>query len=347
MGRPDGDDRERPARSTEVSRRDLLKLAGGGAAGAGAARVAYELIGFGTVTGTNLLEQRLGPLARRWLAPAPFDLPLADRRLRFDGDALRVSTGSGDPGATVPVADTDPAAAASAGAAHGLGGPCRELAVDLAAVESGDVTFEFSGYEAFFDRVRDANTRPFTVAALRRNRFRRPAPETVRAFAGVAPADPAALVTGLAEGFADRTRFDAERYVAGTVEDHLLGGAVDLRQHVTGPRTFEAILDGASRLYCTEYAQRAIEAFHLVAPHRQSTPVFCGTVVDHRHTHVYTALASVVREDGNLRVPMTFVDYSHSTMYDTYRVQWALGEGIDAYGERHRASEIRYRNLYV
>ena len=42
------------------NRRQFLELAGSGAFGAVAARVVYELIGFGTVTGTNLTEQRLG-----------------------------------------------------------------------------------------------------------------------------------------------------------------------------------------------------------------------------------------------------------------------------------------------
>ena len=221
------------------------------------------------------------------------------------------------------------------------------MAADLDSIEAGAYSFEFSGYETFFDRLRDARLRPFTVAALRGDRFRRPPVELVRRFTGVDPVDPASLVTGLAEGFRDRTHFDSDRYVAGAIQDHLLLGTVPLQTRFQEPTDFESILGDSAGLYCYEYALRSIEAFHAVAPHRQSTPVFGGLVFDWRHNHVYTALASVVRENGELRVPMTFLDYSHATMYDTYRLRWLLGEGIDAYDGRHRASSIHYWNRYA
>jgi hypothetical protein len=324
------------------SRRRVLGGIGGGVFGAGAARVVYELLGFGTVTGTNLTEQELGPIARRDLEPSPFALSLSDRRLVFDGTSVGLETGTGDRLATRPVPDATRETPARVGTQTDPETRLGRLATDLDAIEAGRYTFEFTTNDAFFDRMRDAETRPGTVAALRSDRFRRPSPETVRRFAGVAPRDPAALVAGLAEGFRRRTHFDTPRYVAGTVQDHLLGDAVPLRRHVRGETGFEGIVEGSTGLYCYEYTLRSIEAFHVVAPHRQLTPVLGAYVSDRRHNHAFTGLASVVRENGSLRIPMTFLDYGRSTMYDTYHLRGVFGDGVDAYDERHRASHISY-----
>ncbi|WP_152040856.1 hypothetical protein [Salinigranum salinum] len=343
MARSDDDESGgSPGTTHGWSRRRVLGLIGGSVFGAGAARVVYELLGFGTVTGTNLTEQELGPIARRHLEPSPFALTFSDRRLVFDGTSVGVETGTGDRIAGRPVPDTTREATASVGAPTDPEARLGRLATDLGAIEAGRYTFEFTTNDVFFDRLRDAQTRPVTVAALRSDRFRRPSRETVRRFAGVAPRDPAALVAGLAEGFRRRTHFDTPRYVAGNVQDHLLGDAVSLRQHVRGGTEFEGIVEGSTGLYCYEYTLRSIEAFHAVAPHQQVTPVFGAYVSDRRHNHAFTGLASVVRENGSLRIPMTFLDYSHSTMYDTYHLRGVFGDGVDAYDERHRASRISY-----
>ena len=89
-----------------------------------------------------------------------------------------------------------------------------------------------------------------------------------------------------------------------------------------------------------------------------------AVVTDARHKHVYTGLATVVREGayggdggaggggsggeragGDLVVPMTFLDYMHSTQYDDLHLRGVLGEGVNAYDRRHRTDDV-YWNRY-
>ena len=115
----------------------------------------------------------------------------------------------------------------------------------------------------------------------------------------------------------------------------------DLRQHFETPTDFEALAGGEnSGLFCTELTYRGIDAFHSVHPTEQSPPICCAYVRDERHKHAYLALATVLRDDGELVVPMTFVDYTYALLYDDLRLTWLLGEGIEAYTTRHRATEI-------
>jgi hypothetical protein len=334
---------EEPARSTDESRltrRQILSLIGGGSLVAGAGRVGYEYTGFGHVSGTNLVEQSLKPLARRHLEPTPVTLDLSDRRLVFDGNLITLRTDDDERVTSVSLADTDPADAGT------FADPVAELVADLSAIHSGDLQFEFLDHEQFFDRLRDSNQRQCTVAALRGQRFRRPSVRTIRQFTGTNPANTEHLVSGLASGFRSATHFDASRYVAGVIEQYLLLDAVPFQSKFRQPTTFEAIRDGSAGLYCAEYALRSVEAFHTIPPHRQSISVFGGIVVDLRHNHAYTALGSVVREDDTLRIPMTFLDFFYSTLYDTLDLEWAFGSGVNAYDEFHRATAIHYDNIY-
>lgn len=326
---------------TTPSRRRVLKLLGGGILAASAARIGYEVTGYGTISGTNLTEQRLEPLARETLRPRSFDLGVQDGRLIFDGEVLAYEE-DGRTRASVAVRESTPDAAADAGDEHGVGAPFRELTADIGAIAAGDLEFEFSGVEAFFERIDAARPRPFTVAALRGDEYDPPKPETLREFAGSGPGDPASLVTGLAAGFRDHAHFDVARWVVLNTEDHVLLNTVPLSQFVSDPTGFEELTSGSTGLYCWGYTLRSIEAFHAAPPHEQSPPVFGAVVTDDRHNHMYTGLASVVRDGDSLVAPMTFIDYSHSTMYDSYGLRWALGPGVDAYNEHHRASGIRY-----
>lgn len=335
-----GDGERSSERAVESSRRRFLTLLGSGAVGAGALRVLYELVGYGTVSGTNITEQDVGSLVRESLDPSAFKRAYGDRTLAFDGERVHLRDGAGATLTTVPVFEVDPKTAATQGAAYDLGRPLGRLATDLTALSDGAVTVDVSGYEAFFERVRSAESRPLAVAALRGD-VRQQKPAAIRAFADSDPADPEALVTGLAKGFGDNTHFDTTRYVVGNLQEHVLRDAVTLRSHLEGPRDFTRIRDGVG-FYCWEYAVRSVEAFHAIAPHRQTTPVFGAFVHDRRHNHMYTALGSVVREEGNLHLPMTLLDYSHATMYDNTGLRVALGPGIDAYDSRHRASAISF-----
>lgn len=341
-------DRTREEGSTStpgVTRRQAIKLGAGGVGFAALARVAYEYTGFGTVGGTNVTEQSLAPLARDRLAASPFTLETPNGSVVFDGETAGLRRGDGEWVAVAQVGD-EGAESPDVNATDRLPEPISDVVADVRAIARDAVEFEFAGVEAFFQRLRAAELRPFAVAALRGTGFDRPDREAIREFTGADLDDPAGLVAGLAEGFAARTHFDVARYVAGSIEDHLLLGTVPVGEPFREPTDFQAILAGVSGLYCYQYALRSIEAFHAVAPPRQSPPVFGALVLDDRHNHAYTALASVVREAGRLRIPMTFLDYYYATLFSNLGLEWALGEGIDAYDGHHRATDVRYGNVY-
>jgi hypothetical protein len=63
--------------------------------------------------------------------------------------------------------------------------------------------------------------------------------------------------------------------------------------------------------------------------------------IDDRHKHVYTALASAYIDDaGTTVLPVTFIDYTHTTLYSDLNATGVLGDGLDAYNDRHRATSI-------
>lgn len=332
------------AGARDLDRRGALKLLGGGVATLAGAKAADNvLLGYGVVVGTNLREQDLAALARTGFGPAAgHETRVGGVRVGYDGGAVTATAPDGERLAALPVGATDPATAAEHDADLGLSaGPLAELTADLPAARAGAVDFEFHRTDTFFDRVRDADARPFTVGALRSPLFRRVDPGLVRTFAGATPRDPPAVLEGLVAGFREHTSYDYERYLAGSVEDNVLFGSVDLRQHFESDTDFRALLAGeATGLFCYEFAWRSVEALHAVPAHHQSVPLVGTKVVDDRHKHVYTGLASALREDGRLVVPMTFVDYTHATMYDDLALRGVLGEGLEAYGDRHRATAI-------
>jgi len=334
-----------------VSRRGLLKgvAAGAGLLGTGRA-LDNVVLGYGVVVGTNLREQDLGVLADRGFRPG--------RGSAIGGnggtaDSVTVRTGryrvrlveGGTTVAAFDSAGTDPGRARSIGAPHGLGEASAELARDLSEVAAGTHAFEFHGIDGFFERLRTAETRPYTAAALRRWP-RSAAPGRVERFAGADPRDPEAVLEGLVSGFREHAHYDADRYVAGAIQDNVIMNAADLRAPFREPVDFEALLadDGGTGMFCYEFTHRSIEALHAVPAVDQGVPVIGARVHDARHKHVYTAVASVVRDEkaNDLRVPMTFVDYTHSTMYDDAHARGLLGEGVEAYDDRHRATAIEW-----
>jgi hypothetical protein len=194
---------------------------------------------------------------------------------------------------------------------------------------------------AFFDRVEAADPRPGIVTAIREKRDRIVDPDVVERFAGANPRNPAALVDGLTEGFREHTQYDVARYLAGSIEDNVIFGAADLRQYFEEDVDFEALLESdTTGIFCWELVFRSIEALQSVRPVRQSIPVAACYVSDRRHKHAFTGIVSAIRVDGALRLPMTFVDYTHSTLYDDVRLTGVLGEGLAAYNDGHRADEI-------
>ena len=330
-----GDDR--PA----VTRREAVAGAGGLLTGAGAFRaIDNVLLGYGqTGNGTNVVEQDLADLLMSSLSLA-YDERIAGHPVRLAGGAIEVSTESdtrrldlaADEGASVRALDDD----------LGLDGRLAALYADLRAVRSGDVRFAFSQPAAFFDRVRAADARPDVLAALRGRGDRTVPPATVERFAGTPPSEPEPLADALVGAFREQAAYDVPRYLAGAIEDNVIFGAADLRRHLGSDVTFGAMLssDDDRRLFCWEFALRSMEALQAAAPWHQRLPVAAAYVRDARHKHVYTGLASAIRTDGDLVVPMTFLDYTHSTLYDDVNVTWLTGRGLAAYDDRHRVTHV-------
>jgi hypothetical protein len=263
-------------------------------------------------------------------------------RLRVDGgEQLTVEPEGGGERVRRELSALDREAAAALDERFGLeAGPIAELARDLPAVRRGDVAFSFCDPETLWERLDGAAARPFTVGAVRGPRYRTPEPGVVEEFVGADPARTSSLVEELATAFRERTSYDVPRYLAGAVYFNLLFGTVDVRAPFRSDVSMEAIAEDGGDLFCQEYTWRSIEAFHAVPAHRQSHPVLGGEVIDTRHKHVYTMLGGVVREDGRPEVVVTFLDYMHSTLYDDFALRGVLGDGVDAFGERHRATDL-------
>lgn len=324
-----------------MNRRQALTAFGGAVTGlAGAKAADNAVLGYGVLTGTNLVEQDLAGLVAERLEPSPFDVTVGGVRVEFTGDAVRVA--DAERRETLQLAETTPEDAAEVDSAFDLQqSPLERLAVDLPAIARGEVSFEFDGYRSFFDRLEAVETRPFAVESLRDRRWIGADPGTVESFASASPTDPRAIVDGLAEGFREHTYYDAARYVAGSIEDNVLAGAGDLREPFRSPTSFEAIEAGEDTgLFCWELTHRSMEALQAVPAHRQAPPVFGWEVFDDRHGHMYTAIGSALRADDELVLPITFVDYSRSTWYDDFHVRRLFGEGVNAYDRRHRATRI-------
>ncbi|WP_458204881.1 hypothetical protein [Haladaptatus sp. NG-SE-30] len=325
----------------DLTRRQLLVGLGSGATTIAAGKaIDNALLGFGVVTGTNLREQNLTAIARKRFEPSAFTTTVSGYRLRFRDNEIHVHDSETRRTLSLPAS---PEEAAVLDAEFGLGGgPLEQLIRDFSAIDAGAFRFEFSQYEQFFDRLQSADARPFTVEAFRSNRVRNVEPAAVESFAGAPPANPKATLEGLVDGFREYTEYDLPRYIVGSIEDNVIFGAMDLRRHFESPTTFEALESGKTDgMFCFEFTWRAIEALHSVSAGRQQPPVLGATVYDDRHGHTYVGVASVVREEGDLVVPMTFVDYRNSTLYDDFHLREILpGEGLAAYDRCYRASDI-------
>lgn len=322
-----------------ITRRRMLFGGAGGLAAVGGGRAIYNTsLGYGEFgMGTNLLQQDLGPLLTERLS-TEYDGTIAGTRVRFDGSTIAVGE-RGENG--LSVAEDGQSDAAEVDRKLGFDGRLEELFVDLSAFHAGEYAFEFHEPEAFFERFAEVDARPGIVAAIRGDRDRTVDPDVVERFAGADPADPRALVEGLVAGFREHTSYDVPRYVAGSIEDNVLFGAYDLRQYFEGDVGFEALLEnGDTGIFCWELVFRSMEALQSVSPGEQTVPIATCYVSDVRHKHAFTGVVGAIREDGELRLPTTFLDYTHSTLYDDFHLTAFLGEGLAAYNSGHRADEI-------
>ncbi len=320
-----------------VTRRRMLLGGGASITAVGAAKALYNtVLGYGQLgMGTNLKEQDVAAIAAERLVPT-YEESIGGTRVRLADEEIIV-----DGGAVLSFADDRPVDAETVDSRLGLGGRLHELFADVAAVRAGDYAFEFHDPSAFFDRIGDGESRSAVVTAIRTNWDRTVDPGVIERFAGVDPSEPAAVVEGLVDGFREHTRYDVPRYLAGSVEDNLIFGAADLRRHFEDAVDFEALLESdGTGIFCWELVYRSIEALQAVSPTRQADPIAACYVIDSRHKHAFTGLLGAIRLNGGLRFPMTFVDYTHSTLYDDVRLTGVLGEGLDAYNDRHRAADI-------
>ncbi|MFC6905080.1 hypothetical protein [Halalkalicoccus tibetensis] len=316
---------------TRLTRRGLLRTGGAGVLALAAGKTVDNVaLGYGVVGGgTNLREQELGPLLseRRSLAG---EVVTADATYGIDGGTLRVDRG------------TDSRAYSfENGASDAPGdGEDRALFEDLRGLED-ESTYEFHTLEGFLERLDGTTPRALATEALRGGVSDPVEPSVVNRFAGVPPADSVGLLSGLKRGFREHGYYDVPRYVGGSVQDNVLRGAVDLRAPFEGPTDFETLIEEErTGLFCGEMTVRAIEALHSVPATEQDPPLAAFWVRDRRHKHVYNGLASVVRDGPSLAVPVTFVDYTDSTLADDLWVRSIAGEMLCAYDRRHRADEI-------
>lgn len=323
-----------------VSRRQFLAGAGGTVAAVGGGRAIYNtMLGYGHFgLGTNLLEQDLAPLFDEHLV-ASYDESFDDVRVWLDDDGVGVETDGSNRILGFEATDGE-REARRLDDELGLEGRIEGILEDGDALRADEYTFEFHEPAAFFERLEDATFRPDAVAAIRGRFDRAVDPDIVETFAGTDPADPEAVIYGLKEGFREHASYDVPRYAAGSVEDNVIFGAYDLRQHFTSPVDFESLLAADSTgMFCWEFVYRSMEALQALAPWGQTVPVAACYVSDRRHKHAYTGVVSAIEDDG-LRLPTTFVDYTYSTLYDDLRLTWLLGEGLEAYDSRHRADTI-------
>jgi len=318
-----------------ISRRKLLGAVGAAGATAGSYKAVDNVIlGYGT----NLTNQDIAPLAGDGLS--------VPTRYTVDADGATVSVSGlyvevGGDGATdelfYPTASAEEAAAVDA--RHSLDGVVEEVVTDARRVRDGEYSFEFHAFGEFFERVEDAETRPYTTGLVRG--FEGADEEAVTEFVGVSPDEPKDLLEGFESAFVDGTVYDIPRYVAGSITDNILFKTVRLRPFFEGDVGYEALnSDGSTGMFCYEYVYRSVEGLHSIPAHRQEVPVAGVGVHDSRHKHYYTGVATAVEEDGELVFPMTFVDYTRTTLYDDLHLAGVLGSSLNAYDSSHRATRV-------
>lgn len=300
------------------------------------------LIGYGNLSGTNLTQQNLVPIASAGFSPASFEIQRDDTALIFDGAKIRLIGTEYDE--TLSSTEGNTGVARKMDRHHSVfGTPALELVEDLTAFANGKFEFEFFSVSEFFSQVSEGTTRPYTALAFRGANRSSPQLSVIREFADVDPTAMKELIGGLADGFRQYTRYNTERYIARSIQFNLLLNTVSLDSPFTHQTAFEEIMDGPKTPFlCWDFAERSIEAFHAVSPVRQDVPVIAGRVNDARHGHVYTALATVLRLGSSLRIPVTFLDYRNAILFDSGPLSLVFDPDVGAFDARHRATRIRW-----
>jgi hypothetical protein len=299
-------------------------------------------IGYGHLSGTNLTQQNLVPIASDGLHPSAFEIQRGATSLRFDGARIRLRGPAAD--RTLSAVEANPEAAREIDRRHSFTGtPAVELVEDLTDYAAGRFDFEFLPLSEFLTRGSEGTPRPYTALAFRGADRSTPLPSVIHEFADADPTAVGELIGGLSDGFQQYTRYNTERYITRSIQFNLLLSTVTLDSggaHQTG---FEEMMDGAKTpLLCWDFTERSIEAFHTVSPVQQDIPIIAGRVDDVRHGHVYTVLATVLRQDSSLRIPVTFLDYRNAILFDTGPLALIFDPDVSAFDARHRATRIRW-----
>lgn len=314
-----------------LTRRELLGGVSAVGLGIGSAKAIDNVVlGYGGVGGgTNLHKQDLAPLLTENRS-LNGELTTDEARYWIDDEQLWIDPTMDERWQQYPLSERH----------DDLPGDARALLDDLGEIRR-ETTYEYHTMENFFERLAETTPRPLATEALRGTISEPVSAGVTERFSGVSPTDSEGLIRGLKRGFREYGHYDAPRYVAGSVQDNVIMGAADLRAPFEGPTDIGTLLEeGRTGLFCYELTYRAIEAIHSVSAIEQRPPLAAFWVRDRRHKHVYNGLASVIRDEGECSVPVTFVDYTDSTLYDDLRITRLTGEGLCAYDRGHRADEI-------
>lgn len=320
----------------DIGRRGAIKLIGGGLLTAGSGKAVYNVfLGYDV----NLMNQDLQEVASRDLLPAVQSVGMEEGEVYAGESELSIRSLEGEYLGSVGFDDSGRRARENQ-ERLGLEPALTQLHADVPDLREGDYEMRFMEFRDFFDYLEEVESREYTVGFLR-DGYRGVDPGLVQEFAGVHPGDSRRLLEALVERFRERTSYDVPRYVAGSVTDNVLMRLVRLRPYFRHGVDYSALVsNGDTKLFCYEYVDRSVEALHSVPVWRQEPAVFGGSVLDRRHKHAYTAVGSVVRDSDDLVVPVTFVDYTRTTLYSDLGVAGLLGGGVNAYDSHHRASRI-------
>ena len=323
-------------RLKDMDRRDFLKLLGVGGVGVGSYKaVDNVLLGYGT----NLKNQDLSKLASDGLSVASdYSVYVNGYTVSVDGWDVAVGDGS-ETLDSLSYLTASREEAMVLDSRYGLEGVVEEIVTDAPRIGDDEYTFEFHNFEDFFDRISSAKTCPFTTDLLRG--FGSADREDVAEFVDASPENPKRVLESMESSFVEKSSYDLPRYIAGSITDNIFFKRIRLRPYFEGDVGYESLnSDSPTRMFCYEYVYRSIEALHSVPAHRQEHPVVGFGVHDSRHKHYYTGVASVVEKDGELVIPVTFVDYTRTTLYQDLRLSGILGSSLNAYDSDHRATRI-------
>lgn len=320
----------------DIGRRGAIKLFGGGLLTAGSAKAVYNVIlGYGV----NLMNQDLQSIASRSLLPAVRSVDVRGGEVYAGKNELSIRSAEGDYLVSVGF-DESVRRARETEERLGLEPALTQLHTDVPDLRDRDYEMRFMEFGDFFRYLEEKGSRAYTVGFLR-DGYWGVDPGVVREFSGVHPGNSRRLLDALVQGFRKKTSYDVPRYVAGSVTDNVLMRVVRLRPYFRHDVDYDSLVsEGDTKLFCYEYVDRSVEALHSVPAWRQDPAVFGGSVLDRRHKHAYTAVGSVVRGSSGLEVPVTFVDYTRTTLYNDLALSGLLGSGVNAYDSHHRASRI-------